>query len=471
MRKVLLRMKEHEKYEAIKAFVDHGGNKLRLSIKLGLSVRQVDRLISKYKREGKEGFIHGNRFHSPANKLSADFSNKIIQLAKHKYKGENENTLICNFKHFKDLLQRDEGLVVSYSTIYGLLMSNGIRSPRIQRITRKNIKKAEKLAKTTDVNEEELEKEINHEIALEDAHPRQERMKYFGELAQMDACSQYWNSDQKFHLHLAVDNCTGNVIGGYFDYQETLFGYYNVFNQILTNYGIPCKFKTDKRTVFTYESKRKKEDENDTLTQFAYACKTLGVELETTSVAESKGQVEKLNDTFQDRLKAEMKLLNIKTIEDANRYLIEVFIPNYNKQFGISIDKVKSVFEDVDKNMIDYYLSKISRRKVDKGCCISYKAEYFAFYRENGERVMFSSGTKCTVISTFKNELFANVDGEIYFLKRINKNADYSSRFDDEISKQIIAKKPAIPPMNHPWRYSNYDSFQEAYKINKYNLR
>ena len=84
---------------------------------------------------------------------------------------------------------------------------------------------------------------------------------------------------------------------------------------------------------------------------------------------------------------------------------------------------------------------------------------------------MFSSGTKCTVISTFKNELFANVDGEIYFLKRINKNADYSSRFDDEISKQIISKKPAIPPMNHPWRYSNYDSFQEAYKINKYNLR
>lgn len=84
-------------------------------------------------------------------------------------------------------------------------------------------------------------------------------MKYFGELAQMDACSQYWNSDQKFHLHLALDNCSGIVIGGYFDYQETLFGYYNVFKQILTNYRIPCKFKTDKRTVFTYESKRKKK--------------------------------------------------------------------------------------------------------------------------------------------------------------------------------------------------------------------
>lgn len=471
MRKVLLKMEENERYETIKNYVDHGGNKLRLSIKLGLSVRQIDRLIDKYKREGKKGFIHGNRFHSPANKLSADFSNKIIQLARNKYKGENENTLICNFKHLKYLLQRDEGLVIPYSTLYNLLMANGIRSPRIQRITRKNIKKAEKLAKTVIINEEELEKEIDHEIALEDAHPRQERVKYFGELVEMDACSQYWAKGLKLHLHLAIDNCSGNVIGGYFDHEETLFGYYNVFRQILLKYGIPCKFKTDKRTVFVYESKRKKEDENDTLTQFAYACKTLGTEIETTSVAQAKGQIERLNGTFQDRLKAEMNLLKIQNIEDANRYLIETFIPEYNKQFGVEISKVKSVFEDVDKNMIDYYLSKISRRKVDKGCCISYKSEYFAFYNEGGDRVMFSSGTQCTVISTFKNELFANVDGKTYFLKRINKNADFSSRFDDEISKQIVAKKPAIPPMNHPWRYSNYDSFQEAYKINKYNLR
>lgn len=471
MRKVLLRMNEQEKYELIKNFVDHGGNKLRLSTKLDLSTRQVNRLIAKYKGEGKQAFIHGNRFHTPANKLPADFSNKIIQLAKNKYKGDFENTLCCNFKHLQYMLQRDEGLVVPYATLYNLLMSNGIRSPRIQRITRKNLKKAEKAAKSEVINEEEIEKIIDHEIAIEDAHPRKERMKYFGELIQMDACSQYRTTNYKLHLHLAIDNCSGIVVGGYFDYQETLFGYFNVFKQILHNYGAPCKFKTDKRTVFTYESKRKKDDEKDTLTQFAYACKILGVEIETTSVPEAKGQIERLNGTFEDRLKSEMKLLKITSIEDANRYLIETFIPEYNKQFGIDVNKVESVFEKVEENMIDYYLSTISRRKVDKGCCISYKNEYFAFYNDSGDRIMFSSGTQCTVILTFKNELFANVDGQTYFLKRINKNADFSSRFDDEISKQIVAKKPAIPPMNHPWRYSNYDSFQEAYKSNKYNLR
>ena len=53
MRKVLLRMKEQEKYERIKELVDHGGNKKRVALELSLSVRQINRLIKKYKEKGK----------------------------------------------------------------------------------------------------------------------------------------------------------------------------------------------------------------------------------------------------------------------------------------------------------------------------------------------------------------------------------------------------------------------------------
>ena len=53
MRKVKLRMKEFEKYEKIKELVEHGGNKNRVALKLGLTVRQVNRLIKKYKEKGK----------------------------------------------------------------------------------------------------------------------------------------------------------------------------------------------------------------------------------------------------------------------------------------------------------------------------------------------------------------------------------------------------------------------------------
>ena len=52
-RKVVLRMNELEKYEKIKDLVDHNGNKKHVALKLGLSVRQVERLVKKYKENGK----------------------------------------------------------------------------------------------------------------------------------------------------------------------------------------------------------------------------------------------------------------------------------------------------------------------------------------------------------------------------------------------------------------------------------
>lgn len=58
---------------------------------------------------------------------------------------------------------------------------------------------------------------------------------------------------EKVCLHLAIDLCTGTIIGGIFQTQETLRGYYIIFNQILENYGISVLIKTDNRTVFTYK--------------------------------------------------------------------------------------------------------------------------------------------------------------------------------------------------------------------------
>ena len=61
MRKVELRMNEMKKYLEIKNLVEHGGNKERTALKLGIKVRQVNRLIIIYKEKGKSGFVHGNR--------------------------------------------------------------------------------------------------------------------------------------------------------------------------------------------------------------------------------------------------------------------------------------------------------------------------------------------------------------------------------------------------------------------------
>lgn len=82
------------------------------------------------------------------------------------------------------------------------------------------------------------------------AHPERPRKRYAGELVQMDASCEHWFGTQKATLHAAIDDQSGNVVGGYFAQQETLSGYYHVFAQILRNYGAPAEFLTDRRTVF-----------------------------------------------------------------------------------------------------------------------------------------------------------------------------------------------------------------------------
>ena len=114
MRKVELRMNEKEKYKIIKELVDHNGNKNRASKKLGLSRRQIDRLIIIYKEKGKAGFVHGNRTKKPVNALDKSISEDIILLYKNKYQD-------WNFNHFKEFLKKDENIDVSYDFIYKTL--------------------------------------------------------------------------------------------------------------------------------------------------------------------------------------------------------------------------------------------------------------------------------------------------------------------------------------------------------------
>jgi hypothetical protein len=464
MERILLRMNEQEKYEIIKSCFDGKINKYAASVKLGKSIRQINRLLIEYKKRDKATFIHGNRSRTPANKMSNTLSNKIIHLCRKEYKGENENYLMCNFSHLKDLLFERDHIKISYANLYNLLFKNEIYTPKIHRMTRRRIIKNKIKKEKPLLDDIDVEVLVSHKINIEDAHPRQERAKYFGELIQMDACSKIWGCCFFATLHLAIDNATGRIVGGYFCEQETLLGYFNIFRQILMNFGIPNKFKTDKRTVFTYKQKRNKDETKNTLTQFGYSCKILGCILETTSVPQSKGQVERANETIQDRLSVELKLNNLKNIDDANKFLIDSFIPKFNLKFGSNLDDFKSVFVEVDKTKVDFYLSTIAKRRFDKGSAIKYKNQYYQAFKDD-TLVCFLEDTKCLVINAFNGEKFVSVDDQIYELKKLNKNKLDSLMFD-QITPNIAKRSKWVPPLNHPWRYENYDNFQEAFKKN-----
>lgn len=178
-----------------------------------------------------------------------------------------------------------------------------------------------------------------------DAHPRRSRSANFGELVQMDASEYIWFGEKKCHLNVAIDDATGCIIGGYFAEQETLNAYYHVLNQILTDYGIPYIFLTDRRTIFVYASKNAPSDEEHTFTQFSYGCHQLGIEIDTTCIPQAKGRVERLNRTLQSRSPVDLKLKGVQSIEQANRQLFQI-IKSYNEKFGLPIQSSKTVFKN-----------------------------------------------------------------------------------------------------------------------------
>ena len=452
MRKVELRMNEQEKYEAIKELVDHNGNKNRASKKLGISRRQVDRLIIKYIEKGKSGFVHGNRTKKPANTLDKSISENIILLYKNKYYD-------FNFNHFKEFLKKKENIDVSYKFIYKTLTKEGILSPRARRKTKRAYAKNKLLSEkkiNNAMSDEQINSIISHEISLEDSHPRGEKPKYFGEVIEQDGSIHMWFGGVKTCLHLAIDKATSTIVGAWFDKHETLNGYYHVFHQILINYGIPYKFLTDNRTVFNYMSLNpdKRTSDKDVLTQYGYACKQLGVELETTSVSQAKGLIERTNGTFQGRLVQELRLNNITTIEEANKYLIDVFVPYFNQRFALDYKKFESVFESSPSlEKINYTLAILTPRKIDNGNAIKFKNKYYQPYIDD-ELKCFLPKTECLVIETFNDNLFVTIDENIYNLKELKRNQRFSKEFDEVI--EVKEKKKYIPPMSHPWKLSSF---------------
>ena len=194
--------------------------------------------------------------------------------------------------------------------------------------------------------------------------------------------------------------------------------------QILSKYGIPYKFFTDNRT-----------SDKDVLTQYGYACKQLGIDLKTISVSQAKGLIERTNGTFQGRLVQELRLENITTIEEANKYLTEVFVPEFNKEFALDYKKFPTVFKThPSEEKINSTLAVLIPRKIDNGNSIKYKNKYNQPYINN-ELKYFSSKTKCLVIKAFNRDLLVTIDEQVLVLRELSRNERFSNNFDNVVKR------------------------------------
>jgi transposase len=453
MRKVILTLETQTKFELIKRLVDENGNKKAAALKLNCTIRHINRLISRYKREGKSTFVHGNTGRKPVHTLTDEQKSDIITLYNNKYWD-------ANFTHCCELMEKHDSIKISPSTLRKILYSEFILSPRATRKTRKQMNKILKeLHKNTKSKKKKAIIEASI-IAIEDSHSRRPRCAYFGEMLQMDASLHLWYGDTKATLHIAIDDCTGTIVGAYFDEQETLKGYYNVLNQTLCTYGIPHMFYTDNRTVFEYKKKSKASVEDDTYTQFSYACKQLGIEIKTTSIAQAKGRVERAFQTLQLRLPIELRLAGISTLSEANVFL-NSYIKEYNTKFALRINHNKSVFiPQPDSDTINQTLAILTERTIDNGHCIRFDNKFYKVMNSRGLQVYYHKGVKGMVIKTFNNELLFSTHDKVYVLDEIPQHERKSKNFDIDFTIEKPRKRN-IPNMRHPWRS---DTFQKHAK-------
>lgn len=464
MKKVDLTMKELERYRVIKAVANNKTSVKRAAVKLKRSERTIYRMIKVYREQGKEGFIHGNAGRAPANKRPDAENRRIIHLYETKYED-------FNFSHYLEFLNEEECIPISESSLRQLLRQHLILAPKAWKTTKHKVHAAIKAKEKTVTQlskRDEHTLQVIEEVEAQKAHPERPRKKYAGELVQMDASWEFWFGPRKVTLHIAIDDQSGTIVGAHFAQQETLRGYFSVFAQILRKYGAPAEFLTDRRTVFNSNRKEGSPSTENPLTRFGYVCKTLGVELSVTSVPQAKGRVERLIETMQDRLRSELRLKEITTIADANRFL-ESFVERYNQRFASPIKSSMSVFEkQLKPKEIDHTLIIANERTIGHGHCIQFENKRYIPIRD-GEYVYLTPHTKVLVIKSFTGKLYMTTDDDkVYDLFCIPRHQFKSATFDYKHEvKPAIKRRSRIPAITHPWRRMNYRDWLDSIGVDE----
>ena len=387
----------------------------------GLSERQIYRKKKNYKLYGIKSIPHKSRNRASGRGYSKEFKDNIIFLYTTEYQG-------WNFYHFNDALEDYHNIIVSDTFIYNFLTSNGIESPHKYK-------------------------------QRKESHPPRERRENAGELLQVDASKHKWfyGDDKFYYLHGAIDDATGTVTACFFAEQETIFGYQMIMKQTMINYGIPECLYTDFRTVFKSNKKEltleeKLSGKQIKNTRFANMLEHIGTDIISTISPWAKGRIERLWRTFQDRLYNELKKQNIKTIEEANRYLADVFIPKYNARFALPIDNTKNHFICLEDNF-DYNveLAIWSEHKV-------YHNSYLKY--DNMYHVILNDNQKSYIPTSDKIKVYTFLDGTTHVLFE-DKWYDIKSIKDYQLEvKNVIRKKSqeeinlskSHKPTNSPWR-------------------
>ncbi|MBU1152915.1 ISNCY family transposase, partial [bacterium] len=290
--------KEWTRLKVVEKVIEKQMTQRKAAFILGLSERQIKRIVKRVRREGIGGIVHRSRNRPSFRKIPEQLKEKVVSLYQETY--SDFGPTLTNEKLFEI-----DKIKISTSTLRTWLIKEDLWKK--ERKGRKH------------------------------RHWR-ERKDYLGEMVQMDGSHHDWLEGRGPELVLMayIDDATNTTFARFVDYEGTIPAM-DSFKGYIGQYGIPQSLYLDKHTTYKSNAKLTIEEElegkREPKSQFERALEELGVDVIHANSPQAKGRIERLFKTFQDRLIKEMRLKNISTKEGANKFL-EGYLPGHNERFG-----------------------------------------------------------------------------------------------------------------------------------------
>lgn len=389
------------------------------AMKLSLSTRQIKRLKKKFKKYGHDSLIHGLRGRTGSRKTNIEMENMIVQIIKEKY--HDFGPLLAWEK-----ITAVHNITVGRETIRTIMIRNNIWHS-------KKRKRGEYFS-------------------------WRDRREAYGELEQFDGSYHDWFEGRSPHLPetcllAAVDDATGKITKATLGINESVVSVFAFWKEYVKEMGIPKEIYLDKFSTYKINHKNATNNE-ELMTQFKRAMKTLGTNLIPAHSPQAKGRIERLFETLQDRLVKEMRLANVNTIEAANVFLKETFIPWFNSRYAVVPKSNGDAHRKLDPatgQRLGSIFSKHYVRGINNDFTIQYMGRFYQL-----EQIQ-----PTTVFKTDKVLIEDRLDNTI----KVKYKDRYLNFFLLPEKPRKVKSSPVIltthkpnytPPKDHPWRQFRY---------------
>jgi DNA-binding MarR family transcriptional regulator len=307
MELVTLSRPELVRLAALRRYRDGGVTQDDLARCLGLSQRQVRRLIRRLEALGEAGLASRKRGRPSNRRLPEALLDEALRLVRERY--PDFGPTFANEK-----LREIHGLQLGTETLRSAMIAAGLWSPK--RRPQRHV------------------------------HPPRERRPSRGELVQVDGSHHGWFEKRgpRCVLHTAVDDATSELLAAHFAEEETSAAYAVLFCELIGSWGTPLAVYSDRSSIFSINTNGAR---GEGMTQIGRALDELDVELICANTPQAKGRVERAYQTLQKRLVLELRLAGISTIDDANRFL-PTFITDYNHRFAVEPACATDAFRQTD---------------------------------------------------------------------------------------------------------------------------